>query len=137
MVGRIRVGGMVSGTEGETRVLIVDDDPMNLEMLAVALLDSGFAVRTAASAIEALDEARRLPPSLVLADVAMPDMDGFQLCAQMKQDPLLGGVPVVLLSAAFTDNGDRERSASVGAADFLTKPVDLPGLVRVLRQLST
>src|SRR3954470_19520775 len=82
----------------ETRVLVVDADVSSLEMLAVALLDSGFAVRTAASAAEALDEARRRPPALVLSDVAIPGMDGFQLCAALRGDPDLGGVPVVLLS---------------------------------------
>ena len=59
-------------------------------MLAVALLDSGFTVRTAASAAEALAEARKRPPSLVLTDIAMPEMDGFQLCAAFRGDPGLG-----------------------------------------------
>ena len=128
--------GMLGGTERRTRVLIVDDDPMTLEMLAVALLDSGFTVRTAASACEALDEAHRRPPALVLADVMMPGMDGFQLCEALKRDPELATVPVILLSAAHGDSGDRERGARVGAADYLTKPVDLLGLVHTLRRLS-
>ena len=122
--------------DDDTRVLIVDDDPGSLEILAVALLDSGFNVRTAASAFEALEEARRRPPALVLADVMMPDMDGFQLCEALKRDPPLATVPVVLISAAYGDEGDRARGASVGAADYLSKPVDLLGLVDVLRRLS-
>jgi CheY-like chemotaxis protein len=127
---------MVDGRASGTRVLIVDDDPVSLEMLAVALLDSGFTVRTAANAFEALAEARRLPPSLVLSDVMMPDMDGFELCAALKEDPGLDKVPVVLLTAAYGDQADYERGASVGAADYLTKPVDLTDLIRVLRRLS-
>ena len=134
-VARI-AAGVSNRSAGRPRVLIVDDDPMNLEMLAVALLDSGFAVRTADSGAEALAEARRLPPALVLADVMMPDMDGFELCAALKQDPQLGGVPVVLLSAATGSSADCQRVADVGAADYLTKPVDLSGLVRVLRRLA-
>lgn len=126
----------MAGATFAKRVLIVDDDPASLEILAVALLDSGFSVRTAASAPEALEEARRLPPALVLADAGMPEMDGFELCAALKQDPSLGTVPVVLLSAEYADRRDRERSASVGAADYLTKPVDLTGLVQVLRRLA-
>jgi two-component system cell cycle response regulator len=134
--------GVMGGAEatpppGGTRVLIVDDDPAGLEMLAVALLDSGFTVRTAASATEALAEARRVPPSLILADVRMPDMDGFQLCATLKEDPELGQIPVVLMSATDGDSADRQRGADVGAAGYLTKPIDLPGLVKVLRHLST
>jgi putative two-component system response regulator len=128
--------GMVGSSEGRTRVLIVDDDPASLEMLAVALLDNGFTVRTAASASEALAEARRLRPALILSDVAMPDVDGFELCAALKRDPQLSAVPVVLLSAAYGDARDRERGARVGAADYLAKPVDLPGLLRVLQRFS-
>ena len=105
-------------------------------MLAVALLDSGFAVRTAASAAEALAEAQKRPPSLVLTDVAMPGMDGFQLCAAFRGDPSLGNVPVVLLAGTQVDARLRERGASAGASDYLTKPVDLPRLVQVIRGLS-
>ena len=105
-------------------------------MLAVALLDSGFAVRTAASAAEALTEARRRTPSLVLTDAAMPGIDGFQLCAALRGDPSLGAVPVVLLAASQPDARFRERGLTAGASDCLTKPVDLPRLIQVIRGLS-
>jgi two-component system NtrC family sensor kinase len=128
------------GSGPGTRVLVVDADARSLEMLAVALLDSGFAVRTAASAAEALDEARRRPPALVLSDVAIPGMDGFQLCAALRGDPELGSVPVVLLSGGQpgspADRGLRERGATAGASDYLTKPIDLPRLVQVVQRLS-
>ena len=100
----------MGGIEDVLPVLIVDDDPLNLEILAVALLDNGFSVRTADSADEALAEARRLPPSLILADVMMPIVDGFELCAAVKQDPQLGSIPVVLISAAVGDRRDHDRS---------------------------
>src|SRR3954470_24803013 len=87
----------------ETRVLVVDADASSLEMLAVALLDSGFAVRTAASGAEALAEARKRPPSLVLTEIAMPGMDGIQLCAAFRGDPGLGNVPIVLLAGGHAD----------------------------------
>ena len=105
-------------------------------MLAVALLDSGFAVRTAASAVEALAEARKRPPSLVLSEVTMPEMDGFQLCAAFRGEPDLGNVPVVLLASGQHDPRLRERGAKAGAADYLTRPIDLPRLVQVIRGLS-
>jgi CheY-like chemotaxis protein len=120
----------------ETRVLVVDADARSLEMLAVALLDSGFTVRTAASAAEALAEARKRPPSLVLTDVAIPGMDGFQLCAAFRDDPGLGKVPVVLLAGGQAGPRVRERGTMAGASDCLTKPVDLPRLVQVIRGLS-
>jgi CheY-like chemotaxis protein len=120
----------------DTRVLVVDADASSLEMLAVALLDCGFAVRTAASAAEALAEARKRPPSLVLTDVAMPGMDGFQLCAAFRGDPSLGDVPIVLLVGSQPDSRLRERGTTAGASDYLTKPVDLPRLVQVIRTLA-
>ena len=127
---------MIRGEDKGTRVLVVDADPRSLELLAVALIDSGFSVRTAASAAEALDEARRLPPTLVLSDVEMPGADGFELCAALRREPALGGIPVVLLSNRPTGPRDRERGATVGIADYLSKPVDLPGLVYLLHRLS-
>ena len=119
-----------------TRILVVDADPRSLELMAVALIDSGFSVRTAANAAEALDEARRLPPTLVLSDAEMPGTDGFELCAALRREPSLGGVPVVLLSNRPTGPRERERGAIVGIADYLPKPVDLPGLVHLLHRLS-
>jgi CheY-like chemotaxis protein len=120
----------------ETRVLVVDADASALETLAVALLDSGFAVRTAASAAEALAEARKRPPSLVLTEIAMPGMDGIQLCAAFRGEPGLGNVPIVLLTGGQTDARLHERVATAGASDYLTKPIDLPRLVQVIRGLS-
>jgi CheY-like chemotaxis protein len=120
----------------ETRVLVVDADVRSLETLAVALLDSGFAVRTAASGAEALAEARKRPPSLVLTEISMPGMDGIQLCTELRGDPRLGGVPIVLLAGGQIDLRLRERGTTAGISDYLTKPIDLPRLVQVIRGLS-
>ena len=120
----------------ETRVLVVDADASALETLAVALLDSGFAVRTAASGAEALAEARKRPPSLVLTEIAMPGMDGLQLCAAFRGEPGLANVPIVLLAGGHADLRLRERVATAGASDYLTKPIDLPRLVQVIRGLA-
>jgi two-component system, OmpR family, response regulator len=127
---------MIGGTDKGARVLVVDADPHSLELMAVALIDSGFTVRTAATAAEALDEARRVPPTLVLSEAEIPGTDGIELCAQLRREPALGAVPVVLLSRRPTGPRDRERGASVGIADYLPKPVDLSRLVRLLHRLS-
>ena len=127
---------MIGGVDTERRVLVVDADPRSLELMAVALIDSGFSVRTAASAAEAIHEARRLTPALVLSEAEMPDTDGFELCAQLRREPSLGTVPVVLLSNRPTGPRERERGVMVGISDYLPKPIDLPGLVRLLHRLS-
>src|SRR6266542_1600825 len=111
------------GSGPETRVLVVDADARSLEMLAVALLDSGFAVRTAASAAEALAEARKRPPALILSDVAIPGMDGFQLCAALRGDPDLGSVRVVLLSGG-PGGGQADRGLRDGGGVRLPDHAD-------------
>jgi EAL domain-containing protein (putative c-di-GMP-specific phosphodiesterase class I) len=104
----------------ETRVLVVDADARSLEMLAVALLDSGFTVRTAASAAEALAEARKRPPSLVLSDIAMPEMDGIQLMHSIREQG--APVPVVLTTGQPTVD-TAARAVEVGAFRYLVKPI--------------
>jgi len=131
----------MTGELAGTRVLVVDSNPRSLELLAAALLDSGFNVRTASSLAEALDEARRRPPTLVLSDAEMPNLNGLDLCAALRQVPELAAIPIVLLSARGARPRERAGNAAsggsiVGIADYLPKPVDLPGLVGVLRRLS-
>lgn len=119
----------------DARVLIVDDDLASLEQLALALLDQGFSVRTAATAAEALAEARRIRPSIVLSDAGMRKRDGFDLCAALQRESGLDSVPVVLLSGRPSGHGMAEPTDGAGVARCLSKPVDLSGLVRVIRQL--
>ncbi|MDP8923528.1 MAG: response regulator [Chloroflexota bacterium] len=127
---------MIRDGDKGRRVLVVDADSRSLELIAVALIDSGFTVRTAVSAAEAVSEARRLPPALVLSDAEMPGTDGFELSAALRREPALDAIPIVLLTNRPAGPRDRERGATVGVADYLPKLVDLPGLVRMLQRLA-
>jgi putative two-component system response regulator len=121
---------------GETRgtVLAVDDDPGALSALADALGTLGFEVVQAADGATALDLARERQPDVVLLDVQMPGMDGFEVCRQLKADPILLLIPVVFL----TGHGSRRarlEGLEAGATDFLNKPCDLVELEVRVRNL--
>lgn len=108
------------------RILVVDDMQINLRLMEVRLNDEYFDVLTAASGPEALAICSRQNIDLVLLDVMMPDMDGYEVCRRLKADPMTHHIPVVLITA-LDQPSDRVRGLEAGADDFLTKPVrDLP-----------
>jgi CheY-like chemotaxis protein len=114
------------------RVLVVDDEPMMLEIAAGMLSASGFKVLTAMRGEEAIEIARRDRPEVVLCDIMMPGLDGRDVCRAIKDDPDLGGIPVVLHSSLREDEVDWQSS---GADAFRYKLSDLRGLPSFLRQL--
>ncbi|MEJ6001235.1 response regulator [Paucibacter soli] len=111
------------GPAARPLVLVIDDEPRNRRLLDAYIEAEGYEARHAASAAHALCSAVAEPPSLILLDLIMPDMDGFELLHRLKADALLSGVPVVVVSA-LDDAAARHRALAAGAADFLGKPVD-------------
>ena len=103
-------------------VLIVDDTVANLELLSELLRGRGHEPRPALSGEAALAAARAEPPDLVLLDVDMPGMDGYEVCARLKADAALKDIPVIFISALFTHTEDKVKAFSLGAVDYLTKP---------------
>lgn len=112
---------------------MVDDTPLLREMAALFLARAG-RVFTAGSGEEALVLARAIRPDLVFADVSMPGMDGAELCRRIKESPLLGDVPVVLLTGSETPE-ERERAVRAGADDVIPKPVERIPLLDAARRL--
>lgn len=104
-------------------VLMVDDMPANLKVLARLLTREGHQVRPALDGKVALEAARALPPDLVLLDVNMPGMSGYEVCAAFKQDPRLCEIPIMFVSAAG-ETLDKVRAFAAGAVDYVTKPFD-------------
>ena len=105
------------------RILIVDDIPTNVRLLEARLTAEYFEVLTAASGPEALAACERADIDLVLLDVMMPDMDGFEVCRRLKANPHTQHIPVLMITA-LDQPSDRVKGLEVGADDFLTKPVD-------------
>ena len=121
--------------ENPARILIVDDKLQNRQLLEIMLTPEGFVLLTAASGEEALAIVEQAPPDLILLDVMMPGMDGYQVVGKIKSDPATRSIPVIMLTA-LDDSNARMLGLNAGAEDFLTKPVDRAELVvRVRSQL--
>src|SRR5579872_6615651 len=105
------------------RVLVVDDIPINVRLLEAKLSAEYFHVLTATGGKEALTKIHEETPDIVLLDVMMPGMDGFEVCRRVKQDPACAHIPVVMVTA-LDQPADRIAGLDAGADDFLTKPVD-------------
>jgi CheY-like chemotaxis protein len=114
-------------------ILVIDDDQTVCEMMARYLEREGFAVRTATGGREGLQLARELHPAAVTLDIHMPDIDGWTVLAAIKGDPQLADIPVVLVT--IEDN--RSRGYSLGATEYLTKPIDRERLIALLREISS
>lgn len=113
------------------RILVVDDVPANVKLLEVRLLAEYFEVVTATNGLAALEACESGKIDVVLLDVLMPDMDGFEVCLRLKSDPATAHIPVVMVTA-LDQVSDRVRGLEAGADDFLTKPVnDLQLMTRV------
>jgi len=117
------------------RVLVVDDVPANVKLLEARLSAEYFDVTTAYSGAEALAACERAECDIVLLDVMMPDMDGFEVCRKLKSNPLTHHIPVVMVTA-LDQPSDRVRGLEAGADDFLTKPVTDVALVSRVRSLA-
>lgn len=105
------------------RILVVDDHPANLAVLAAHLRRWRCAVTTASSGPEALAAAHASPPDLVLLDILMPGMSGFEVCQALQADPATARIPVIFVTA-LTDVDSKVRAFDVGARDYITKAFD-------------
>jgi sigma-B regulation protein RsbU (phosphoserine phosphatase) len=108
-------------------ILVVDDTPANLQVLAGMLKDRGYKVRPVPGGKLALAAARRDPPDLILLDINMPDMNGYEVCEHLNADDNLKGIPVIFISA-LTEPLDKVKAFATGGVDYLTKPFQMEEL---------
>ncbi|MEG4987474.1 response regulator [Microcoleus sp. BR0-C5] len=102
-------------------ILVVDDTPENLRLLTGILSEKGYQVRPVPNGKLALSAAQKIPPDLVLLDIMMPEMDGYQVCQQLKASEITKDIPVIFISA-INDVLDKVKAFAVGGVDFITKP---------------
>jgi len=104
------------------RILVADDNQQNRELLEAYLLDDGHEILMAADGREAIDMARAKHPDLILLDIMMPKLSGYEVCSQLKGDAATKQIPILMITA-LKEMGDIEKALAAGADDFLTKPV--------------
>jgi two-component system alkaline phosphatase synthesis response regulator PhoP len=116
-------------------VLVVDDNEQNLELLQAYLEDLDCKSVPAYDGLEAMEIVAKSPPDLILLDVMMPKMSGFEVCKRLKNDPKTSDIPIIMVTA-LNEYGDIERAIDVGTDDFLSKPINkLELLTRVKTML--
>jgi len=115
---------MAENEQPPPSILIVDDVLANLNLLSGILKDQGYKVRPAPSGILALQTAKHEPPDIILLDIHMPEMDGFEVCRRLKADPALADIPVLFISA-LSETEDKVRAFAEGGQDYITKPFHL------------
>jgi len=115
-------------------ILIVDDEALNRKLLEALLLPEGYLTVCAASGEEALAMIAQRAPDLILLDVRMPGMDGYQVASTLKADPVTAGIPIIMVTAQ-ADRAARVIGLDAGAEEYLTKPVDRVELWLRIRNL--
>lgn len=116
-------------------ILVVDDTPDNLRLLSAMLTQHNYEVRKALNSAQAIASVKADAPDLILLDIKMPEIDGYEVCTRLKQDPDTQAVPIIFISA-LDDALDKVRAFAVGGADYITKPFqEAEVLVRVENQL--
>ena len=117
-----------------TKILLVEDNEMNRDMLSRRLAKRGFEIETAVDGAEGVKKARTVSPDLILMDMSLPVMHGWDATREIKGDTAIRDIPVIALTAhAMT--GDREKALEAGCDEFETKPVELPRLLEKIERL--
>lgn len=120
--------------DNPAKILVVDDTPRNVKLLADLLTVKGYSVVTAASGREALAQIEADRPDLVLLDVVMPEMSGYEVCQKMRENPATMMIPVIMVTA-LDPSEERVKGIEAGADDFLTKPINQPELLARVKSL--
>ena len=119
-----------------SKILIVEDNEMNRDMLSRCLTRKGYEIEMAVDGQEGLDMMRSWSPDLVLMDMGLPVLDGWEATSQAKADGALSSIPIIALTAHAMEE-DRQKALAAGADDFDTKPVNLSGLLeKIEKQLN-
>ena len=117
-----------------TNVLVVEDNEMNRDMLCRRLERKGYSVLVAADGIEGIDLAKSEGPDVIIMDLSLPRVDGWEACRRLKADPTTSEIPIIALTAHAMST-DREKALAAGCDDFDTKPVDFGRLLEKIERV--
>jgi twitching motility two-component system response regulator PilH len=104
------------------RILVVDDEPDIVRVIVKIMEGRGHAVAVARDGLEAIEQVRADPPDVLILDLNLPKLDGYEVCRQVKTDPATRHVPVVMMTAAYVSVADADAGAQAGADEFVVKP---------------
>lgn len=124
--------GKESDSKKTLTILVVDDDETNLALARALLEADGFAVVTATDAMSTFDVLKDVDPALILMDIQLPGMDGWELTRRLKKNVVTGHIPIIAVTA-YGQHGDAERARAAGFDEFVAKPVstrELPAIIR-------
>ncbi len=117
------------------KILIVEDDENSRVFLERALRGQHYAVESAANGVEALEKAYQWHPDLIISDILMPQMNGFELCRRIKTDEQLRNIPFIFYTATFVDQKDEKLAMALGASRFLIKPIEPADFIRIVSEV--
>jgi len=118
------------------KILIVDDEENFLSLIKIALEERGFEVATSTNAIDAGIIMSSTLPAVILMDIKMPGINGFQACEAIKKNPVTKDLPIIVVSA-LSDESDIKKARHIGVADYFVKPVNIEKLISKIRELAS
>ena len=116
------------------KILVIEDDPTALRLLEYTLAGEGYRVLTATNGLAGIRKAQDEQPDLIILDVMLPGLDGFEICHRLRMEPQTAQLPILMLSAKAQES-DKATGFKVGADDYLTKPADPSEIVRRVKNL--
>ncbi len=119
---------------GKGKILIIDDSTTNVVLLEAILNSKGYQVQTALSAVEALPMIEKEKPVLILLDLLMPRISGFEFMEKIRRNPETSDIPVIVVSAV-TDEANKRRIMNTGVRDFIEKPIDIQALIQKVEKI--
>jgi CheY-like chemotaxis protein len=125
---------LASGEDRMAQILVVEDDDAIRGLVSDVLRDDGYEVRQATNGVEALEQLRRARPDLIVLDLMMPVMDGWEFVEECRREPGFGEVPIVVTSASHDLPRTAERLKSLGVRTCLAKPFDIDGLLALVER---
>jgi signal transduction histidine kinase/CheY-like chemotaxis protein len=121
--------------KGLVNILVVDDNDDSRVYLSRALRSQGYNVKTVCNGNDALDSAKTWNPDLIITDILMPEMDGFELCRKVSEDATLSRIPIIVYTATYVDSRDENLALSLGASRFIIKPMELLDFIVVVNKV--